>query len=111
MFANVPRNTENAPRRTTKGTQFEEDNNEDEESTEAERRNRNSEIKVKVRGRNLVEEGGREESGKERITHISFHFFFMCPVASNGSNSLVAVSPLMMAITSEEGIHGPSSPT
>ena len=90
--------TKDVLRRTTEGrTQLEEDNNEDEECSEeadTEQRNTIRGIKARVRGGSLVEEGGREEPGKERITHthVSFHFFFMCPVASDGSNSLVAVS-------------------
>ena len=58
MFANVPGNTENAPRRT-KGTQLEENNNENEEGAEAEAEQRNGNrevIKIKVKGGSLVNE-------------------------------------------------------
>ena len=93
--------TKDVLRRTTKeGTQLdEEDYDVDDEEAEAEERNRNRGIKVGVKGGSLVERGaGRSLRRKGSIprrarsrTHVSRHFF-MCPVASEGSNSLVAVS-------------------
>ena len=85
--------TKDVLRRTT-ATQLDE---EGAEEAEAERRNTNRGIKVRVKG-SLVEEGGWEEPTQEKLypktrAHVhTFRFFFMCPVASEGSNSLVAVS-------------------
>ena len=88
--------SKDVPRRT-KRTQLDEEDYDVDEEAEAEWRNTNRGIKVRVRGGSLVEEGSREEPTQERLypktrARISFHFFFMCPVAGEGSNSLVAVS-------------------
>ena len=60
MLVNEIKKTKNALKRTTKGTQLEEDNedNEDEEGTEeadVEQRNTNTKVKIIVRGGSLVE--------------------------------------------------------
>ena len=65
---------------------------------ELERRNRSKIEKSKSGSEEEVwqrRRAGRSICIKEsfsRIHFISLHFFFMCPVASDGSNSLVVVS-------------------
>ena len=92
--------TKDVLRRTKGRTQLdEEDYDVDEEGAETERKNRNrgsqSQSQRRKSGRGGRHGGayaGKALSQDARAHVHTFHFFFMCPVASEGSNSLVAVS-------------------
>ena len=90
--------TKDVLRRTTKGTQLEEDDNVDEKvprtngETQIEGSKSESEEEVLSRRRQGGAYAGKALSQGARAHIHTFYCFFMCPVASEGSNSLVAVS-------------------
>ena len=77
-------------RRITEGrTQLDEEDDIDDESVEE---NDGRKRRDKGEGKRWEKPRQEELSLKARAHVHTFHFFFMCPVASEGSNSLVAVS-------------------
>ena len=89
--------TKDVLRRTTEGPQLEEDYDVDEECrgrTEKHKERDQNQSRRRKSGRG-GEQGGAYAEGlypKARAHVHTFHFFFMCPVASEGNISLVAIS-------------------